>query len=167
MGKKSSKQYNSQIFSFLFKTVARYFDGKVLWYFKGKQSSLRQFLATESSLKVMKNVFYFTSKALFVLKIFKFLSWLFGHVEKRLDKKGTVNLKFYNVTGWLTIVIHLLQNISRSKGNQTTQFGPSIECNMRNIFHEKSYRKCDRETSSRRPFSEKLKLSICLRFYTV
>ena len=25
---------------------------------------------------------YFTLKALFVLKIFKFLSWLFGHVEK-------------------------------------------------------------------------------------
>ena len=33
-----------------------------------------QFLATENSLKVMKNAFYFTLKALFVLKIFKFLS---------------------------------------------------------------------------------------------
>ena len=33
----------------------------------------------ESPLKVMKNPFYFTLKALFVLKIFKFLSWLFGH----------------------------------------------------------------------------------------
>ena len=31
---------------------------------------------------VMKNAFYFILKALFVLKIFKFLSWLFGHVEK-------------------------------------------------------------------------------------
>ena len=41
---------------------------------KGALSSLRQFLATESSLKMMKNAFYFTSKALFVLKIFKFLS---------------------------------------------------------------------------------------------
>ena len=35
--------------------------------------------------KIMKNAFYFTSKALFVLKIFKFLSWFFGHVAKRLD----------------------------------------------------------------------------------
>ena len=34
----------------------------------------RQFLAAQSSLKMMKNAFYFTSKALFVLKIFKFLS---------------------------------------------------------------------------------------------
>ena len=36
----------------------------------------------ESSSKKMKNVFYFILKAFFVLKIFKLLSWLFGHVEK-------------------------------------------------------------------------------------
>ena len=53
--------------------------------FKGALSGLRQFLATESLLKMMKNAFYFTSKALFVLKIFKCLSWLFGHVSKRLN----------------------------------------------------------------------------------
>ena len=34
---------------------------------------------------MMKNAFYFTLKALFVLKIFKFLSWLFDHVEKTAD----------------------------------------------------------------------------------
>ena len=34
----------------------------------------------ESPLKMIKNAFYFILKALFVLKIFKFLSWLFGHV---------------------------------------------------------------------------------------
>ena len=32
--------------------------------------------------KMMKNAFYFILKAFFVLKIFKFLSWLFGHVGK-------------------------------------------------------------------------------------
>ena len=42
--------------------------------FKGALSGLRQFLATERPLKMMKNAFYFTSKALLVLKIFKFLS---------------------------------------------------------------------------------------------
>ena len=40
-------------------------------------------------------------------------------------------------------------------------FGQLIECKMRNILLEKSYTKCDGETSSR-PFSEKLKLSISL-----
>ena len=42
--------------------------------FKGALSDLRQFLATESPLKMMKTAFYFTAKALFILKIFKFLS---------------------------------------------------------------------------------------------
>ena len=31
---------------------------------------------------MMKNAFYFILKALAVLKIFKFLSWLFGYIEK-------------------------------------------------------------------------------------
>ena len=41
------------------------------------------------------------------------------------------------------------------------KFGQLIECNMRNIFLEKSFTTCGGETSPR-PFSEKLKLSICL-----
>ena len=41
------------------------------------------------------------------------------------------------------------------------ELGQLIECNMRNIFLEKSYAKCGGETSPR-PFSEKLKLSISL-----
>ena len=58
--------------------------------------SIQQFLkAVESPLKMMKNAYYFTSKALFVLKIFKSLSWLFGYASKRLDKKDKVNFKFY------------------------------------------------------------------------
>ena len=47
--------------------------------FKGAPSGLRQFLATESPLKMTKNDFQFNLKALFVLKIFKFLSRLFSH----------------------------------------------------------------------------------------
>ena len=38
----------------------------------------------------MKNAFYLIVKALFVLEIFKFLSWLFGHVEKTtwIERQG-------------------------------------------------------------------------------
>ena len=39
------------------------------------------------------------------------------------------------------------------------KFGQLIEYNMRNIFVEKSYTKCGRETI-RRPFSKKTKLNI-------
>ena len=35
---------------------------------------MRQFLATESSLKMMENVFYITLKAVLILKISKILS---------------------------------------------------------------------------------------------
>ena len=41
---------------------------------KSTLSGLRQFLAIESPLKMMKNAFYFISKALFILNILKFLS---------------------------------------------------------------------------------------------
>ena len=49
---------------------------------------MKHFLITESPLKMMENAFYFILKALFVLKIFKFLSSLIGHVEKiaRLER---------------------------------------------------------------------------------
>ena len=49
---------------------------------KGTFANLRQFWATESPLKMMKKAFHLTLKLLFVLKIFKHLSKLFGHVEK-------------------------------------------------------------------------------------
>ena len=45
--------------------------------------------------------------------------------------------------------MHLLPDISRSKGNQTMTFGQLIEYNMRNIFLEKSYIKCGGETNRR------------------
>ena len=44
------------------------------------------------------------------------------------------------------IAIHILHNISRRKGNQGMKFGQLIECNMKNIFLEKSYTKCGGET---------------------
>ena len=117
-------------------------------------------MVTESPLKIMKNAFYFTSKALFVIKIFKFLSSFFGYVVKRLDKKE-VNFRFHDVTASLknNHNTHITQYF------ETMKFGQLIQCNMRNIFLEKSYTKCNGETSPR-PFSEKLKLSISLDQYS-
>ena len=47
------------------------------------------------------------------------------------------------------------------KGNQAITFAQVIECNMKNIFLEKSYTKCGGEIIPR-PFSKKSKLSISL-----
>ena len=106
--------------------------------------------------------FYFMLKALFVLEIFKFLSWIFGYVEKQLDKKIVVHFKTYDATDWAAnnYYTHISQ-ISRSKNNHTTRFGQLIEYKMRNIFLEKSYTKCVGKASPR-SFYRKLKLSISL-----
>ena len=51
---------------------------------------------------MIKNAFYFILKAFSVLNKFKFLSWLFCHIEKRLDAKDKVNFKIYDITTLLT-----------------------------------------------------------------
>ena len=68
--------------------------------FKGPLSGLMQLLTTGSSLKMLKNAFYFMLWVIFVLKIFTFLLWLFRHVGKRFDQKTEVDFKIYDVTGW-------------------------------------------------------------------
>ena len=51
-----------------------------------------------------------------------------------------------------TIVIHILTNISQSKGKQTMKFGQLIEYNKINISLQKVCQKRARETSSRSLF---------------
>ena len=50
----------------------------------------------KSLLKILKNAFNFMLKAIFVLEILIFLPFLFGYVEKRLDKKAMVKFKIYD-----------------------------------------------------------------------
>ena len=64
---------------------------------------------------MMTNAFYFLLKATNILEKFTFLSWLFGYVEKRLDKKAEVNFKIYDVTG-LTVNnynTHIIQHVKK------------------------------------------------------
>ena len=58
-------------------------------------SGLRQFLATENLLKMMKNAFYFTLKPLFIF-------WIFGHGKERLNKKAQADFKIYDVTNGIS-----------------------------------------------------------------
>ena len=62
---------------------------------------------------MMKDAFYFVLKALFVLEIFTFLSWIFGYVEKRLGKKIMVNFKTYDVTDCSYYNRHATQYLER------------------------------------------------------
>ena len=51
--------------------------------------------------------------------------------------------------GLQTIAIHILLNISQSKGNQKMKFGQLVEYNKKNIYLQKLCQKLGRETSSR------------------
>ena len=86
----------------------------------------------------MKNSFHcMVRKALFVCEVFKFLSWLLGNVEKRLDKKAKVNFKIYDVIdGTANHYDNIQSNISRTNGNQAMKIGQLIKCNMTNNFLE-------------------------------
>ena len=79
---------------------------------------------------MMKNPFLFTLKAFLVLKISKFLYWLFGHVGKRLDQKEKFDFEIYDIRIWVTKnynATRVFRNMSRSKDNQTTKYGQLIE----------------------------------------
>ena len=85
---------------------------KLVSLIKGTLSGLRQFLATKSPLKIMKNALYFTSKALFILKIFKVFVLTF--CQNGLVK-NKVNFKFYDVKAWLAnnCNIDIAQNLEK------------------------------------------------------
>ena len=64
----------------------------------------------------MKNAVYFSLKTLFVVKVLEFSSSLFGHIEKRLDKKAKVIFKNYDVINWETNyykILHITQYLKK------------------------------------------------------
>ena len=98
-------------------------------------------MATESPLKLMKNAFYFTLKAVFVLKIFKFLSVWVTFKNDLIRKIRLISKFITSKHGKQAIAIHIFPNISRSKDSQTMKFGQLTKYNMRNCFLENLYTK--------------------------
>ena len=108
-------------------------------------SHLRRKLVLSASIEGLQKC----GKMLFIScrKLFSFSKYLdfcpnfFGHVGKPLDKKA-ISKFMMPQTGKQIITIHILPNISRSKGNQAMEFYQLIEYNITNIFLEKAYTKC-------------------------
>ena len=70
------------------------------------------------------------------LKLFSFLTYL-HFVEKLLDQKlWLISIFMTPQAEQKLITIHILPNISRSKGKQTIKFDQLIEYNTSNIFLE-------------------------------
>ena len=101
-------------------------------------------------------------KALFIFEILTFLFWFYGYVENYWIRKLALILKFIiSQTNQQIIVICLLSNIIRIKGNQTMKLGHLIEYNMGNIFLEKLYTKYGKKAIPRH-FYKKSKLNNAL-----
>ena len=86
-----------QIFWFIYIILERGMDSNLLVSLFKSDSHLPKillYLLQWKTFKNMKNAFYFILKALFICKIFKFLSWLFGH-------DFFVKNHAQNVAGWL------------------------------------------------------------------
>ena len=89
--------------------------------------------------------FLFHLKVLFVLQIFKFLPWLFGHLHKNSLIRKIASISKFMTSPARKLKNSILPNISRNKGNQRMKFGQLIEYNMRNIlwiFHKIQLRYC-------------------------
>ena len=99
-------------------------------------------MAAESPLKIIKNVFYFIFKAIFVLKISNFCPDFLVMQENALIRKLRSISKFMtSQIGRKIIKMHLLPNILRIKGNKSMKFGQLVEHHGRNIFFSKTMQK--------------------------
>ena len=88
----------------------------------------------ENPLRMIKNAFYVILKA-------SFSSFWSCRKHGLIRKMGLTSKFMTSQPGLQTIAIHILSNISQSKGNQTMKFGQLIEYNKINIFLKKLYRK--------------------------
>ena len=72
----------------------------------------------KSPLKTIKNTFYLTLKALFIiLRYLKFSPDFYGHVGKQLDKKNKTTFKIYDLGNWETsnYNIHFTQYLKKQR----------------------------------------------------
>ena len=133
------KEHGSEIWSSLLFHIK---SSKDLNVCKGPMSGMRQFLTTESPLKLIENVSYFMLGAFFVLELFTFFLDFLVMYKNGLTIRLRLIPKFMtSQTGQQIMTIHVLPNISRSKDNQTMKYGPLIWYNMRSIFLQKLCRK--------------------------
>ena len=102
-------------------------------------------------LKALWICFLFLSKSSFIsLGICIFVMTFWSCRKNGLFRKIRLTSKFMmSQPGLQTIAMHILPNISQSKGNQTMKFGQFIEYNKINIFLQNLWRKWGRETSTR------------------
>ena len=114
-------------------------------------------MATECPLKMMKNTFYFTLKALVVLKLFIILSWLSGHVKNSLVRNIRLISKLWRPNLVKKQLQYIYWPISKKQKQSVKNFGQLLKCDIRNIFLEKSYTKWGEKNIPRHFFLKRVK----------
>ena len=110
-----------------------------LGFLKGALSGLREFLTIESPLKLMENAFISPQKLFPFSRYLDFcLDFSVMQQNNLIRKIRLISNSMASQPGKQTIVIHILPNISKSRGTQTMKFGQLIEYNMRQSFLETS-----------------------------
>ena len=93
---------------------------------------------------MMKNAFYlksfFRSQVMYVF-VTTFWSCRKNGLIRKLKNSKLTSKFMTSQLGLQTIAIHILSNMSQSKGNQKMKFGQLIEYNKGNIFLQKLYGK--------------------------
>ena len=104
------------------------------------------FYFNENHFKNSENCFLFHARSAF--------RYLYFHPDFLVRQKNSLIRGVQFISKFMTPqaghqinTIHILHNISISKGNQTMKFGQLIEYNSKNIFLEKSFTKCGVEAS--------------------
>ena len=76
-------------------------------------------------------------------KSFKSFSWIFRHVARKnglIRKLRLISKLMTTQHRYQSVTIQILPNISRSKGNETMEFGQLIDYDKRNIFFRRSFK---------------------------
>ena len=95
-------------------------------------------MATESPVKMIKNVFNFTLTTLFSRYLNFCLDFLVMYKMGLIKKIRLISKFITSHLGEQKIAIHILTNISRNKANHAIRFSQLLEYNIRNIFLENS-----------------------------
>ena len=93
---------------------------------KGALSGLRQFLATETPLKMIKNGFCFTPNLFCSHDVSVFVSTFCSCRKKAWLERKLLSKFMMSQPGKQLIAIYMLSNISWPKDNQTMKFGQLI-----------------------------------------
>ena len=110
------------------------FFQKIFHLYSTRSSNLN-ISKTKTNLKLAKTKYRISIRGSTIWK--KFIEACLKSTGKTLRSIS----KFMSQTGQQIVTIHMLRDISRSKGNQSMIFDQLIKYNVRYIFHQKSCRK--------------------------